>query len=75
MRVSSKETRQDHDDVSNDGNEQASSIKTGKESEIKDEKRSGDGPVNVAGKVDWTIHILEGIGDVIVMLANSSVVQ
>ena len=67
---SSKETGQNHDNVSNDGDEDVGSAQASKEGKVQEEERGGDTPVDIAGPVDLTVHNLVGVGDVLVTLLN-----
>ena len=60
-----KETGEDHDDVSNDGDEDIGTSKTGQEGEIEKQEWGGDAPVDVAGPVDLTVDDLLDVGDVL----------
>lgn len=69
----SKETKENHDDVRNDGDEDACSIHASKESKVQEQERSGQAPVNVAGPEDLAEDVVDGVGDVIVCFLNDDV--
>ena len=71
---SSEKTGQDHDDVSNDGQKGVSTVETSEEAEIEEEKRGGDGPVDVTSPVNLAIDVLGGVRDVLVLLSDDGVV-
>lgn len=64
--VSSKETSEDHDQVSNDSDEEIRSIDASKETEIKEKERGGQGPIDVSGPEDLTVDVLDSVGNVLV---------
>lgn len=67
---SSEESSQDHDQVGNDGHDDVSTRHAGQETKIKEQQRSGQAPVDVAGPVDLAVHLVEGVGNVIVLLTD-----
>lgn len=71
---SSEETGQDHDQVSNDGNQDGSAVQTSKETKIQEEQRSGNGPVNVTCPIDLAVDVVLGVWDVLVRVADNNVV-
>ena len=58
-----KQTGKNHDDISNDGDKDVGSCKTGEEAEIEEQEGSGDAPVDIAGPVDLTVDDLLDIWD------------
>lgn len=60
---SSEETGQDHDEISNNGDEDVGTCKTGQEAEIEEEEWGGNAPVDITGPVDLTLDDLLNIGD------------
>ena len=71
---SSEETSQDHDQVGDDGDEDAATVHASEKSEIKEQEWGGDGPVDVTGIVDLAVDVLGGVWDVLVRLADLNVV-
>jgi len=71
---SSKQTGQDHDDVGSDCGEDASTIETREETEVEDEQRSGQSPVDIASIVNGAVDVTEGVRNMIVMLTNPGMV-
>lgn len=70
----SKETGEDHDDVSNDGNEHAGTAQAGQEAEIEEEEWGGDTPVDIAGPVDLTVDGIVGVGEVLLGVLDQDLV-
>lgn len=68
--VGSKETGEDHYQVSDDSNENACSVHAGKECKVEEEKRGGQAPVNIAGPENLTEDVLVGVGNVLVGLLD-----
>lgn len=71
----SKETSQDHDDISSDHHEEVSTSHAGKETEIEEQERGRDGPVDVTGPVDLAVGGGEGVGNMVVLLALDNLGQ
>ena len=71
---SSKETGQDHDNVSNDSQKGVSTVEASEEAEIEEKKRGGDGPVDVTSPVNLAVDVLGGVRDVLVLLSDDGVV-
>jgi len=67
---SGEETGQDHDDVRKDSHEDVSAVETGQQAEVKEQQRSGNGPVDVTGPEDLAVHLGESIGNVVVLMAD-----
>lgn len=70
MAEGSKETRQDHDDIGSNGNQNIGTTKTGQESQIQQEKRGCDGPVNISCPVDFTVDHLVCVWHLLVRLSH-----
>ena len=60
---SSEKAGQDHDDVSNDGNEDVGTSETSEQAEIEEQEWGGDTPVDVTGPVDLTVDGLLDVRD------------
>ena len=71
---SSKKTGQDHDDISDNGNEDIGTAKTGEEAQVKKEKWGSETPVNIAGPVDFAVDGLEGVWVVLLGLLDGDLV-
>jgi len=70
----SEETSQDHDDISNNSDEDVSTVETSQEGEIKEEEWGGESPVDVAGPVDLTVDGLVGVGEVLLGMLDGYIV-
>ena len=70
----SKETSEDHDDVSNDGNKNAGTIQAGQEAEIEKQEWCGDAPVNISSPVDLTVDGIIGIWEVLLCMLDQDLV-
>ena len=70
---SSKETSKNHNDVCNDGNEDASTVHTSQESQVEEEKWCGQAPVDVSGPEHLTEDVLDGVGNMLVYLLDNNV--
>lgn len=65
-----KETGQDHDDISHDGDQDVGTTQAGEEREIQEQKRGGDTPIDVSGPVDRTFDGLVGVRYMLVGLLD-----
>jgi hypothetical protein len=72
---SSEQTSQDHDDVGDDHHDHVSTGHASKETEIEEQERGGDGPVDVTGPVDLAVGGGEGVGNVVVLLALDNLLE
>ena len=72
---SSEESGQNHDEVSNDGNEDIGTTQASKEAEIHEQKRGGKTPIDIAGPVDLTVDGLGGVGYMIVLFLESDFID
>lgn len=70
----SEETSENHDDVCNNGDQDVGTGKTSEQRKVEEQKRSGDGPVNVTGPVDLAVDVVLGGGNVLVVLLLGGVV-
>ena len=70
----SEETSENHDDVGNNGNQDVGTGKTSEQSKVEEQKRGGDGPINVTGPVDLAVDVVLGGGNVLVVLLLGGVV-
>ena len=71
----SKETGQDHDEIGNDGHEDVSTRHASQQTKIKDQERCSQAPVNVTSPEDLAVNLLEGIRNVIMLLANGDLLD
>lgn len=71
---SSKETSQNHNDVSDNGNENVGTAQACEKSKIQEQERGGDTPINISGPVDFTEDGLEGIREVLLGLLDGDFV-
>jgi hypothetical protein len=69
-----EETSEDHDDVGNNGDQDVGTGKTSEQRKVEEEKRGGDGPVNVTSPVDLAVDVVLGVRDVLVVLHLGGVV-
>lgn len=69
-----EETGENHDDVGNNGDQDVGTGKTSEKSKVEEQKRGGDGPVDVTGPVDLAVDVVLGGGDVLVVLLLGGVV-
>jgi hypothetical protein len=72
---SSKETSENHDQVGNDGHDDVSTRHASQETEIEDQKRSGQAPIDVAGPEDLAVDLGECIGNVVVLLTDGDLLD
>ena len=70
----SEKTGQNHDQISDDGNEDVGTAQSSKQAQIQEQKWSSDAPVDVAGPVDLTVDSLEGIWEMLLGLLDSDLV-
>ena len=73
-RKGSEETSQDHDDISNDGNENTGTAETGQETEIKKQEWGGETPVDITSPVDLTVNSVIGVGEVLLGVLDEDLV-
>jgi hypothetical protein len=71
---SSEETSQDHDHISDDGNENIGATETSKQSQVEEQERGGQAPIDITSPVDLAVDVLGGVRDVLVGLADDDVV-
>lgn len=69
-----EETSENHDDVGNNGDQDVGTGKTSEQRKVEEQKRGGDGPVDVTGPVDLAVDVVLGGGNVLVVLLLSGVV-
>jgi hypothetical protein len=70
---SGKEASQNHDDVCNESNEDASTVHACQESQVEEEKWCSDAPVNISGPEYLTEDMLDSVGNVLVCLLDNDV--
>jgi len=70
---SSEETEENHDEISYNGNEDGGSIETSKESQIEEQERSGERPIDVTSPEDLTVDVLNSVRDVLVGFLDDDV--
>jgi hypothetical protein len=68
-------TGQDHDQVGNDSHDDVGTRHASQETEVEDQERSGDAPVDVAGPEDLAVGGGESVGNVVVLLTLDDLVQ
>lgn len=71
----SEETKQNHDDICDDGNKDGRSIHASQKCEIEEKERSGESPINVSSPKDLAEDMLDRGGDVIVCLPDNDVCE
>lgn len=69
----SKETSEDHDHVSNNGDEDVSTTQTSQEGQVKEQEWGGDAPVYVTCPVDLTVDISDQVWDMLVLFNDLGV--
>lgn len=72
---SSEETGQDHDQVGNDGQEDVGTRHASQKTEVKEQERSGDGPVDVTSVEDLAVDGLIGVWNMVVLVADGDLVK
>jgi hypothetical protein len=72
---SSEQTSEDHDEISDDGHDDVSTRHASQKTEIEEQEGSGQGPVNVTGPEDLAVHLVEGVWDVVVLLADGDLLD
>ncbi len=70
---SSEEASQNHDDVCNDGNEDASTVHACQESQVEEEKWCSHAPVNISGPEHLAEDMFDSVGNVLVCLLDNDV--
>jgi len=65
---STKETSQDHDDISDNGNQDVGTAEASKEGEIEEKKWGCDAPVDISCPVDLAVDFNVNIGNLLVLL-------
>lgn len=73
--IGGKEASQDHDQVCDDSHDGVCTVNTGKEAEVGEKQRRGDGPVDVASEVDLTTNVVVRVRDLVVVRLNLDAVQ
>lgn len=69
----SKETKGNHEDISNDGNNNVGTVQSSKESEIQKKEWGGDSPISITSPEDLTVDVVLDIWGVLVLVVNSDV--
>lgn len=72
---SGEETSEDHDDVGDDGHEDVGTVETSEQTEIKEEERSGQSPVDIASPEDLAFDRGEGVGNVVILVTDDGLVD
>ena len=70
---SGEQAGEDHNNVSDDGHEDGTTVHAGQQAEVEEQERGGDAPVDVACVVDFTVEVVLGVWDVLVRLALNDV--
>lgn len=71
---SSEEASQNHDQISNDGDEDVSTAQSSEEGKVEEQERGRDTPVDVASPVHLAVDVLSGVGSVLVGFLDDNVV-
>merc|ERR1739838_356565 len=66
--VGGEETSQDHDQISDDGDQDAAAVHASEQAQVEQQERGGNGPVDVTGVVDLTVDVVGGVRDVLVIV-------
>lgn len=69
-----EETGQNHDNIGNDGQKDVTAAETGKQSQVEEEERSGQAPVDVTGPVNLAVDVVGGVRDVAVRVSDGGAV-
>lgn len=75
MANSSKETREDHNDIRHHSHDGMCSINTSQQTKLENQDGGRDGPVHKASPVDLAAHIVERIRNVLVVISNADAVK
>lgn len=70
----SEETGQDHDDISDNGNENVGTAQSSEQAKVQEQEWGGDAPVDVAGPVDLAVDGLEGVGEMLLAVLESDLI-
>lgn len=69
-----EETGQNHDNIGNDSQKDVATAEAGKQSQVEEEKRSGQAPVDIAGPVNLAVNVVGGVRDVAVRVSDGGAV-
>lgn len=69
----SKQTSEGHDQIGDNGHQNVGSAESCDKTEVKQDQGGGQRPVNVSGPEDLTVHVCEGVRDVVVGMTNADV--
>lgn len=72
---SSEQAGEDHDQISNNGHGEVSTIHAGQETKVEEQERGSDGPVDVASPEDLAVNLVVSVRDVVVLLTDMDVVD
>ena len=72
---SSEQTGQDHDQVGSNSHEDVGTGHASEKTEIEKQKRSGQAPVDIASPEDLAVDVLEGIGDMVMLVTDSDLLD
>lgn len=75
LRESGEKAGQDHDDVSDDGDEDVSTVQTSQKRKIQEQERGGESPIDVSCPIDLTVDGLGGIGEMLLGVFDSDLLQ
>ena len=70
----SEETSQDHDDISDNGNEHLSTIRTCEQEQVEEQEWCRDRPVDVTCPVDLAVDITVSVWNVVVLFLDNNMV-
>lgn len=68
-----EETRDNHDEISHDGDQDVGTAQAGQEGQIQEQEGSGQGPVDVAGPVDGAVDVLNLIDAMLLVVLDDRV--
>lgn len=70
----SKETSENHDDIGEDGNQNAAAVHASEKTQVEEQKRSRQRPVHVTGPVDLAVQVMLGVWYVLVGVTDDHMV-
>ena len=70
----SKKTSQNHNDIGNDSDEDAAAVHAGQETQVKEQKRGGERPIDVASPVHFTVDVVLGVWNVVMRFTLDNMV-
>ena len=70
-----EETSENHDDISNDGNENVGTAQAAEKRKIQKQEWGGDTPVNVTGPVNFTVDNVVGVWKVLLRVLDLNLIH